>query len=267
MQFRQYLLILPVLVLALTACGGSDDDTSGTAEAAGGEKSALASVKARGFEMAGTFEAPGKLKGYTGRLNGEPVTVYATQDGDLALIGELFNAGGENVGRQALLQQVIKPHADRMWAKLGDSAWVAQGSEDAPQTVYAFSDPNCPYCHVFWKRVQPWIESGQVQVRYVMVGVIGRSSPNKAAAILTAASPVDALSKNHHNFRSGGITPVTAIPANVRTTLIANARLMRTLGLRGTPGIVYRTDKGRLERWHGVPSRAELANVLGAAAG
>lgn len=265
MQIRSGYLLLPIVLLMLTACGSPSDDKTPTARPE--TSAALAAVKARGVQIAGSFDAPGELTGYAGRRNGEPVTVYITPGGDLALVGTLFDSEGVNVGKQALLELVIKPHAKRMWAKLEDSAWVAEGPDEAARTLYAFSDPNCPYCHIFWKRVQPWVDSGQVQVRYVMVGVITQTSANKAAAILTAASPTSALLKNHHKFKAGGITPSATIETDVRAELAANAQLMQNLGLTGTPGIVYRGDNGRLKRWRGVPSKKQLTRVLGPAAG
>lgn len=46
--------------------------------------------------------------------------------------------------------------------------------------------------------------------------------------------------------------------------LQANQMLMAELGFRGTPAIVYRNDKGVVERANGMPPAEALTTVLGA---
>ena len=52
----------------------------------------------------------------------------------------------------------------------------ADGRADAPRKVYVFLDANCVYCAEFWADARPWVDSGKVQLRYVMVAVIAPTS-------------------------------------------------------------------------------------------
>lgn len=78
---------------------------------------------------------------------------------------------------------------DEVWNSLEKSKWIQDGDSKAPKVVYVFSDPNCPYCHTFWKQARPWVDSGKVQLRHIMVGVIRPSSKAQAATLLSAKNP------------------------------------------------------------------------------
>jgi thiol:disulfide interchange protein DsbG len=230
---------------------------------AGNMPAPIKAIEAHGVEIVGQFDAPAGLTGYAGIAGQRPVTIYLTQDKKYALIGYLIDAQGNNVGQQALRRLAGKPMSGRIWSQLESSAWVRDGESDARKIVYIFSDPNCPYCHQFWQRARPWVESGKVQLRHIIVGIIGENSPNKAATIFTAPSPEAALAKNERTFASGGIEPAAVVPAAVREKLAANRKLMLKLGFRGTPGIVFRDKEGMVQRRTGLPPGADLPTILG----
>lgn len=59
----------------------------------------------------------------------------------------------------------------------------------APRIVYVFTHPNCPFCAKLWLDARPWVDGGKVQLRHVLVGILGPTSAGKAAALLTAKDP------------------------------------------------------------------------------
>lgn len=262
-------LLLALLGIALAACSetdtgtGSDSDTGTGAETTQAVPAPIQALKQRGLKIVGTFEAPGGLTGYAGVSRHRPIAIYVTEDGQYAIVGSLINAQGQLVNRDTLRQLVAEPMSKQAWAQLQDSTWVPDGDADAPRTVYVFSDANCPYCHMFWKRAQPWVESGKVQLRHILVGVIGKTSDNKAASILGAENPEQAYIKNQQHFREGGIKPMEDIPAEIRKKLAANFQLMRKLGLRGTPAIIYRDEQGHVQFVRGVPPKQAMEKILG----
>lgn len=223
----------------------------------------IQTLEKQGLEVMGEFDAPSGLTGYAGLAGQNPIAVYVTEDGQHALVGSLINAKGEDVGAEAVKEMVMKPMTERSWDKLEASTWIADGKATAPRVVYTFSDPNCPYCNQFWEAARPWVESGKVQLRHVMVGVIREDSANKVAAMLAASSPEAALTKNEHGFANGGIKPDATVPAGVRKKLDSNELLMLELGFQGTPGILFLDADGLLQRRAGMPRPEDMTTVLG----
>jgi len=150
------------------------------------------------------------------------------------------------------------------WKALGESAWIPDGRANAPRVVYVFIDPNCPYCSRFWSDARPWVESGKVQLRHVMVGILGSTSPAKAAAILSAKDPTAALAANERHHSPGGSAPHAGTDAAALAKLKANEALMRRLGSEATPTVFYRDSSGSVRRLLGAPASPEaLREVLG----
>lgn len=273
---QSWFLIAPILLLA-SACSDAVEPTAQPAQAQPTAKTAataagnsaddypapIQALEAQGLEVLGTFDAPSGLTGYAGIAGGNPVSIYMTGDGSHALIGTLVDADGNDAGAEAMRDLVVKPMSERTWSKLEKATWVQDGKTDAPRVIYTFTDANCPYCHSFWEAARPWVDSGKVQLRHVMVGVIRQDSANKAAAILEASSPGEALAQNERNHSSGGIKPMATVPADVRARLDSNERLMLELGFQGTPGILFHDEQGNVQRRSGMPQGNDINVVLG----
>lgn len=266
-------IFLSSTLLLATACSQAGEDKpastaaisppGATGKPVTSRPAVIQAIEAQGFEVLGEFEAPSGLRGYAGMAGQQPVAVYATADGEHAIVGTLINAQGEDVGAEALQRLVAGPVSKRTWAQLESSHWIADGKADAPRVVYTFSDPNCPYCHRFWSAARPWVDSGKVQLRHVMVGVIRPDSANKVATMMASSSPSAAFHRNETSYATGGIEAAATVPANVRATLDANEKLMVALGFQGTPGILFRDDLGVVQRRAGMPAADDLDTVLG----
>ena len=162
--------------------------------------------------------------------------------------------------------------------ELQQTHWIADGRDDAPRKVYVFLDANCVYCTKFWADARPWVDSGKVQLRYLMVGVIAPTSPGKAATLLADPDPAKRLAAfershafgvarmmqggPHASMEDANLAP-TPVSEDVSRYLEANKGFMTTLGLRGTPGIVFRGLDGQLVAIGGIPS-AGLESIFGA---
>lgn len=110
---------------------------------------------------------------------------------------------------------------------------------------------------------RPWVESGKVQLRTLLVGVIKPESPATAAAILASSDPA----KTRHDYeQSGGklklTPPASAAPAQMKV-LDDNEKLMDTLGASATPAIYYLNDQQMLQQVAGLPDAENLQAMMG----
>ena len=165
------------------------------------------------------------------------------------------------------------------WDDLEHSHWIADGRDDAPRKVYVFMDANCKYCTKFWSDARPWVRSGKVQLRHIMVAVIAPTSAGKAATLMVDPDPVKRLwsyeeahafgavrmmaDGTRHSLEDPNLQPMQTVPADIGRSLDSHERLMLALGLRGTPGIVFRGLNGQLVARPGIPPE-ELPSILGA---
>lgn len=224
---------------------------------------AVRQIEAKGAEVVGRFDAPDGLKGYAARIQNRGVALYLTPDGKHVLVGSLFDAQGRDLSEPQLEKLVYAPMAKEVWAKMEKAAWIADGKADAPRIVYLFSDPNCPYCNMFWEQARPWVESGKVQLRHIMVGIIRADSPGKSAALLAAKDPQKALLEHERAGKASTLKALEQIPAEVQARLDANQALMDELGLSATPAIFYLDEQQRLQQQQGAPRPELLGKILG----
>ncbi|WP_051631296.1 thiol:disulfide interchange protein DsbG [Afifella pfennigii] len=262
---------------AILLLAGCSDDTSGqvtSAENKPGENKAgenkagagaalLATLESRGLKIHGPLEAPGGLSAFAASSGARPLAVYILPDPDYAVIGTLIDAQGNPVLEEELRQMVSLPVDEGAWGSLEAARWVPDGDPEAARIVYTFTDPNCPFCNEFWRAARPWVEAGKVQLRHVMVGIIRPDSAAKAAAILEAEAPEEALTFNERNQGEGGISPLPSVSRQTSADLAENLELMRELGFSGTPGIVARGGDGSLVLQTGAPRGSALETLLG----
>lgn len=223
----------------------------------------IKALESQGVEVIGTFAAPGGLIGYAGMIEQHPLAIYLTADGKHAIVGTLIDAKGKNLSREPLDRLVSKPMTGKIWNRLEKSTWIADGSKSAARVVYVFTDPNCPYCNKFWNDARPWIKTGKVQLRHVIVAILTDTSAGKAAALLTARDPQAALTEHERDRADGGVKPLAQISATVRARLDANQKLMEQLGSSATPTIFYKDADGKLQKREGAPSAEMLTEILG----
>lgn len=260
MPIRSRVTTAVALAFGVSACSQAAEQASAKAT---DKPAVIETIEQQGLEILGEFAAPGGLRGFAGFTGQQPIAVYVTPDGEHALVGALIDAKGNDLSASALQRLVVEPLSKRTWAKLEKSHWVADGNADAPRVLYVFSDPNCPYCHRFWQAARRWVQSGKVQLRHILVGVIRADSANKAAAILGAKSPSDAFTLNEQRHAEGGIQGVPVVSKELRARLDANERLMTELGFQGTPGILFRDDAGIVQTRSGMPEPEDMEIVLG----
>lgn len=244
---------------------------------AAGQPPAIDELEKLGVTVTGKFPAKGGLEAWAAYQGEEPVALYVTPDGKHVIAGVMLDEEGDDVNRDALEEAVFQEMTQDVWARLEDSAWIADGQADAARKVYVFTDMNCPYCNKLWMDARPWVESGKVQLRHVLVGVIKPNSAAKAA-VLAGDNPSAMLAQHARlhtqdtmkALRAGraralddrGVQPLQDIPPVVQQQLDGNQALMASLALHATPAMVWRAEDGAIKTQMGA-SDSLLSEVFG----
>lgn len=220
-------------------------------------------IEKQGITIIKSFDAPGGMKGYLGKYQEMGVTIYVTPDGKHAISGYMYDEAGTNLSEELFNQELYGPAGRELWQRMEKADWILDGQKTAPRVVYVFADPYCPYCKQFWQQARPWVESGKVQIRTLMVGVIKPESPAAAAAILSAKDP--AKSWHEYEQSNGKMTlalPKTIPPAIMRS-LNLNQKIMDDLGANATPAIYYINEENVLQQAVGLPDAEKLKTIMG----
>lgn len=155
--------------------------------------------------------------------------------------------------------------------RLQGSTWVAEGSKRPAHVLYAVVDPNCPFCHDLWLSARS-LDTRDVQIRYIVVGILASNSPGKAAAILEARDPAKAWDWNESHWAQlpddmgGGIKPLDHPKPITLAAIARNEDLIRSLGIQGTPAVIYLDHHGRLHLVESAPDPVSLGRMAESAA-
>jgi thiol:disulfide interchange protein DsbG len=200
-------------------------------------------------------EVPG-ITGYVVSHEGTTDLVYG-EHGYL-FIGHLFSPKGVDLNARYSDRYLPKPDLGAVVKKLdGTGHLIAEGRPSAP-LMYVFADPNCSICYRFYHLAEPLVAAGRLQLRWVMVAFLQSSSAARAAAILSARNPADALHVDEDRFdvahERGGIAPAVKTDPALTQVLAAHMTAMNAVGGIGTPTLLYRDTHGRWAVEVGLPS-------------
>lgn len=220
-------------------------------------------IEKQGITIIKSFDAPGGMKGYLGKYQEMGVTIYVTPDGKHAISGYMYDEAGTNLSEKLFNQELYGPAGRELWQRMEKADWILDGQKTAPRVVYVFADPYCSYCKQFWQQARPWVESGKVQIRTLMVGVIKPESPAAAAAILSAKDPA----KSWHEYEQSNGKMTLALPKTIPPTIMRslnlNQKIMDDLGANATPAIYYMNEEKVLQQAVGLPDAEKLKTIMG----
>lgn len=210
-------------------------------------------LEKEGFSFVKQIEAPAQMTGWAGHMQQNPMTVFISNDNKYYIVGDLHNAKGDNLTVDALNKHVKQPVLDDVWKSLEKSAWIQDGNVNAPRIIYVFSDPNCPYCHVFWEKARPYVKAGKVQLRHIQVGVIRPESRGQAATLLASSTPQQAFETFNASKGKQKLKELKPIPTHLAEKLERNEEMMNKYGFYATPALVWKNAQGALETAQGLP--------------
>ncbi|MCB2427601.1 thiol:disulfide interchange protein DsbG [Methylophaga pinxianii] len=219
-------------------------------------------IKEQGVTVIDSFETPAGLRGYAASVQGQPISIYLTEDKKYAVIGNLINAEGEDLGEEALYELVSAPQNEKVWQQLERADWVQDGQNSAEKIIYTFTDPYCPYCQKLREIADPYIAKGDVQLRHIVVGILQENSLKKAAAILGAESPEKALQQHIQQTDKSAENGNEDTAKNGALLVEKNNLLMEQLGFMATPTSIYKDEKGHVRLIEGMPMRDDINKMF-----
>ena len=163
-------------------------------------------------------------------------------------------------------QYASKPEYRALFLELEKAEVITEGAKGAKSVLYVFFDPNCFYCNLTWKALQPYEKAG-LQVRWVPVAYQKPSSVGRAAAIMGVPDRAAALHENEVNYDKphfdGGIKPMDKPQAELTAQLQANTDLMRKFGVPAVPVLIWKDNNGNVLIKPGVPRLSQLPGITG----
>lgn len=138
------------------------------------------------------------------------------------------------------------------------------GALMSAQVVYVLFDPQCPHCAHLWEASQPLLD--RARFVWLPVSLLGPKSLPQGAALLQAASPVDAMNVHETSLLSGGggTSASASIPADIEQAIRANTQLLNDLDADAVPFIVTRhRQSGEVVTQAGSMGTEALARLIG----
>lgn len=220
-------------------------------------------AKGSGLEIYNKFPAQGGLDGWIvkDQGSGKQVVIYTSADGSVMLAGMMLDKTGKNLTAEYTEQFVAPPDYSAALADFNKAASVMVGKSSAKAELTVAFDPNCGFCKLLHRLLEPSVAAGELKVRYVPVAILGADSDRKAAAMLESKDVLGDVT----TLSTGGAAKLSTNPG-LLAKVQENTQLMRKHGFNGTPAVLYKTKaKGDETVFvsNGVPNMTELFDRLG----
>jgi len=183
----------------------------------------------------------------------------------LSLVVAVPAVSAERLTTPLLRGEAMARAADSMLADIKQATWIRDGKSS--HVIYVFFDANCPYCRRVYENLRPQVEFGEVELRWIPVGILMATSLGKAAAMLEDKDPTAALHRNEHAFSTetgtfGGIAEEPVPREETLKILERNLALLRRSGRDGLPSLLYRDKQGKAHFLLGAPPPERLVKIV-----
>lgn len=217
-----------------------------------------------GLNVVKRFPSAGGLEGVVLETGGpQHLIAYLTPDGHV-VIGSLFDRDGKNLTVEHGEAHVPAPDYANLWEEAESSAWVAEaaGTDVPAAVVYVFLDPNCAYCKLAWKALQPYRAAG-LEIRWMPVAFLAEDSMAKSAQLFAARTPEEVEAHLKGFLAEGAGVVTTTVDPALQEKVEANNTLMRERGFQGTPVVIYRDADGVVQVKQGMFRLSEIPALTG----
>lgn len=216
------------------------------------------------------FAGPGDLVGLVVKSpEGQKAVIYADKNAQYIVIGNVITADGQSRAALDTEKYVNSEIAQKAWANAAKTAWILDGSAKAKHVIYAIGDPNCSACHKFYSDTRSYVDSGDLAIRWILVGFLRPSSPGMAMAIINAKDPGALLKQNENQFNSnkeqGGIPPLANPSADLKAKFDGNMKFMSDHQFTVTPVIIFKDSQGKAHTAMGAVPEPQLKALVDSA--
>lgn len=240
---------LALMLLTAPAMAASTDAvTDMVSRLSGGKASIIKTFPATAIGMTGVVMKRGA----------NHVIVFVEPNGKYMLSGVAIDANGKNLSQQYSEQYIPKPDFSAMWTAAEKTAFVEYGSPTAKKTLYVVGESNCGYCKRFHKDIKPYVDRGEINVRWILMG-FDDAADAKAAGVIAAANPKDALEQLYEKGTAAKATSIALEKVKV------NHAFAEAHGVGGTPFILSRGADGKVSTMPGAVTGKELEKLVAAA--
>ncbi len=227
------------------------------------------------------FKSVGDLQGFVvqPKKGGRKAILFADKSGQYVIAGNVLDAKGINLTEQATQKYINANVAKKAYAQAKTQYWFSQGKAKAPHKAYIIVDPNCIFCHMLFKKIEPMIEGGDLQVRWIPVGFLNPTSAGKAAQIMLTTDNKTRLKqlfadedKFDKKTEEGALTPLKSNAKDKAVTkafneVKSNTDFFRKYGFQGTPTILYLNKDGQAAFYPGYLRGKALQSLVGKMSG
>ena len=208
------------------------------------------------------------------KQGGREMIVFTDKPGNFLFFGTVVDAKGDNLTQTYYQKYVISDMASKAFAEIKQTHWFADGKDSAKHKLYVVIDLNCSFCHKQFEDLQPMVQRGDLQIRWVPVGFLKPDSAAKAAQLLKASSTQERVALLHRDemgfndkTEEGGIKPLKmdkSNPAVVQAfaAVDANNDFFARHGFQGTPAILFINGEGQPSLVGGYVPAAQIEKFL-----
>ena len=178
--------------------------------------------------------------------------VYGTGDGSFLFAGDLYAIDN---GLVNLTERVRERRRRKLISEASQDSMISFWSPaTTSDSIYVFTDADCPHCRAFHQEIQELNDHG-VSVHYIAFprGGVGSETYRRMVSAWCSSDPRMAIGK----LMSGSALP----DRQCENPVAAHHRLAQQAGIVGTPGIV--APDGRLLGGH-IPPKELVAALKGA---
>lgn len=145
-------------------------------------------------------------------------------------------------------QQVDWAAMESFWKRSMTLPGIDTGPAGAKKRMLIYFDPDCPVCAQQWKVLEPYLTT--VRIRWVPIAYLSKSGKQRAAALLAAPDPAQALAQNESRYderlQLGGYAVPATVPDWALRAVESNTRQAMQGGkVAGTPTLVFELYRGK----------------------